>query len=119
MKLSSILLNIKSTYEYNKESVDFLDGVNYKCMEDAACDPDGQVKVCMHQKELIKYLYTPWQSYHPQSMYKSFIYGYVRGVSLCTEIKALPSVLFMPPDGNICLALIAAKRLQTAVSLFW
>jgi hypothetical protein len=72
--LNSLLPNIKITYSYSQFEVDFLDLVVYKCMEDA-CDADGKVriKVRTHQKALNKYLYIPHYSFHPPSVFRSFI----------------------------------------------
>jgi hypothetical protein len=72
--LKSLLPNIKITYNYSQVEVDFLDLVVYQCMEDA-CDADGKVriKVRTHQKAMNKYLYIPCYSFHPPSVFRSFI----------------------------------------------
>jgi hypothetical protein len=72
--LNTLLPNIKITHSYSQFEVDFLDLVVYKCMEDV-CDADGKVrlKVRTHQKVLNKYLYIPYYSFHPPSVFRSFI----------------------------------------------
>lgn len=72
--LNSLLPNIRITYSCSQFEVEFLDLVVYKCMEDV-CDADGKVrlKVRTHQKALNKYLYIPHYSFHPPSVFRSFI----------------------------------------------
>jgi hypothetical protein len=73
--LNGLLPNIRITKSYSRFQVDFLDLVVYKCMDDAVTSPDGTVrlKVRTHQKELNRYLYIPFHSFHPRGMFKSFI----------------------------------------------
>ena len=73
--LNSTLQNIKITFAYNQFQAEFLDLVVYKCREDLLGSPDGKVrlKVRTHQKALNKYLYIPPTSFHPRSVFKSFI----------------------------------------------
>lgn len=84
--LNSILPNIRLTWKYSKQSIDYMDVTVSKVTD--CVGPTVGLKVTTYQKPHNQYMYIPWHSFHRRSVFKGFIKAELQRYAVTNTLPA-------------------------------